>query len=209
MTDETNDEAEPIEDLPTEQLSTNPMAERGFKLGPKDFELITRGLTLLGEAAKQHGEPQYEKHCANLIARLAENVHAGEGMNPAQIQAHGRRIEQALRGVAAGEAGADEAVVRAVGTMLASMVRLEADPAFKVGMTCSQLVQAGTIETGKAMALAALSSFQALLQSAQADWTAEGWSAAGTPEVVQWILDMLSIGIDNVREGHAPWPADG
>lgn len=200
---------EPIgADDSTTRLTGNLMAEVGLRLSPRDFDLISHGLTVLGEGGKRNGDPSAERYCSNLIGRLAEAVHAGEGMSAAQVQAHGRRIEIAMQKAAVGQPGAEDEVVKAMGTMFAAMWRLEADPSYKVGITCAQLVKEGTAQTSKAMMVAGLSALLTLLKSAQSEWAAAEWSASAD-SIVQWIVDTVACGIDNVKDGHPPWIIEG
>ena len=183
--------------------SKSPYVGRGLILTAHEYELATQALTMLGEIAEKQNEHRAKQQCHQLIHRMTQVVHAGEGLTPEAAQRYGTRIAKAMESAAADLPGSDNELVQAVGMLIAASVRLDADPADKIGLMLSQLVRNASHEGSRVVAVVFLRELCGILDDAKAGWTSEGWP---TPEeTMQWIAAVVRTGVDNIAAGLDPW----
>ena len=108
-----------------------------------------------------------------------------------------------MESAAADRPGSDNELVQAVGMLIAASVRLDPDPADKIGLMLSQLVRNASHEGSRIVAVVFLRELCGILDDAKTGWAAEGWP---TPEeTMQWIVDVVRTGVDNIEAGADPW----
>jgi hypothetical protein len=185
----------------SEQPAANPYVERGLILSPSEYDLITGALTELAEKADRENAPQIRPACIKLIVRMKQIVHAGEGMTPEVAERYGRRIVKSM------EDGDPVAISRNVGDMLAASLRLEADPADKIGEMLANLASTTAAEMGRAAVTISLQQLGQVLAESKDAWAKAGWTVTAE-EVVTWATDLVSLGAQNVADGFPPWAFD-
>jgi len=183
--------------------SKNPYVGRGLILTTNEYELASQALTMLGEIAEKENEHLVKRRCHQLIHRMTQVMHAGEGMTPESAQRYGARIANAMQAAAVGHPEADTELVQAVGMLIAASVRLDADPADKIGLMLSQLVRTASHEGSRVVAVMFLRDLTGILEDAHAGWTADGWPAP--VETLQWVSEVVKTGVDNIEAGLDPW----
>jgi len=187
--------------------SKNPYVGRGLILSEIEYELCTQALTVLGELSEKQGEPRIKVRCHQLMHQMTGVVHAGEGLSPEQAQRYGQRILNAMQAAATGRVGAEEELIQAVGMLIAASVRIEADPADKIGLMLSQFVRSAAEQGSRVIAVAFMREMAAILGDAETEWKAADWPV--TPaEVHEWIASVLATGIENIEAGREPWAQD-
>lgn len=178
----------------------NPYIERGLVLSPDEYNLASGALTLLADHADANSHPEVRGHCVKLIVRMKHIVHAGEGMTPEVTERYGRRIAKAV------ELGKPEAIERGVADLLAASLRLDADPAEKIGLMLAQLCGQSVQSLSRQITQTTLTELDRILADAGTDWERDGWPTPA--EILAWLRELVSLGAQNVAEGHDPWVGD-
>lgn len=178
-------------------MPDNPYIDRGVVMSEEEHQLVSVGLTALAESASQKGDPSLHNKCVKLIVRLKQCVHAGEGLTPEVAERYGRRIARAI------ELGNGAAVERGVADLMAASLRLDPDPAEKVGVMLSQLARTSAAETAKANCIAWLKRLVEILGETNNEFARDGFPSGKV--VLEWVIEVVGAGLDDVRAGHAPW----
>ena len=175
----------------------NPYVGRGLILTPNELELVAGGLTLLAERASQQGHRDVRNDVVKFMVRLKQIEHAGEGMTPETSERYGRRIAKAM------ETANPEAISRGVADLLAVSIRLDPDPADKIGVMLSELVRNSVGHTAKARCVEWFNQLILTFDEAAAAWDTEGWP---TPQqTLEWVTAVVRRGAENLEAGHDPW----
>lgn len=176
----------------TEEIKRNPYIDRGLVLNQTEYDLISHALTTLATLAEQNNEVQFQNRCVRLIVRIKQIPIAGDGLNKDIAERYGRRIAEAM------ESGNAALVGRGVADLLAASLRLDADPADKIGVMLSDMVRASSAETGKVLILQWFTDLQGVLAAAIEGWDESGWP---TPkETLEWTVELIKAGAENVRD---------
>ena len=184
MTDSTND-------------PTNPYVGRGLILTHHEFELVSAGLTMFAEKASEQGQRDVRNDIVKFMVRLKQIEHAGEGMTPETSERFGRRIAKAM------ETANADALSRGVADLMAAMIRLDPDPAEKIGIMLSEMVRNGVGETARARCVEWFNQLILTIEGASAAWDTEGWP---TPQQsLEWVTSVVRGGTENLEAGHEPW----
>ena len=178
-------------------MSDNPYVNRGIVLTPEDFNLASTGLTVMAAQADKENHPEISARCVKLIVRLQGCQFAGAGMTPEAAERYHRRIYNAM------QTGNPEAISRGLTDLIAAMIRIDADPAEKIGEMLSELTRVSIAATTQAKVVEWLDELSKTLADASAEWASGEWPSAA--DVMQWVTDTVSAGVVNVRNGHAPW----
>ncbi len=189
----------------TEEAKKNPYAETGAFLTEAEFNIIVAAMAMYTEHAIKQGQPDVVRLGRGLVVRLNHVIHAGTGLSPEQTRGYGNEIAKAMAYAASGAPDGDDVLTQTIGAYLAASIRTEADPAAKIGVVCAQMVRHGANEIGKHIGLGFMNKLAEILNDAALAWDKDGWTVTGK-EQLQWVLDLLGFGAENVAEGRLPWP---
>jgi hypothetical protein len=192
----------------TEQVKKNPYAETGAFLTEAEFNILVTAVAMFTEHAIKQGNTEAVRPARSLIVRLNHVIHAGEGLSAEQTQGYGAEIAKAMAYAASGADDGDDVLTKTIGAYLAACIRTEADPAERVGLVCAQMVRHGANEIGKHIGLGFMNKLAEILTEAGVAWERDGWTKATAKEQLQWIMDLLGFGAENIAAGQLPWPDD-
>lgn len=182
---------------PSSTDPTNPYVGRGLLLQPHEYDLVSMGLTMLAEQALEKGQRDVRNQVVKFMVRLKQIQHAGEGMTPETAERFGKRIAKAM------ESGNPDAISRGVADLLAASLRLDADPAEKIGEMLAELVRSSVAYTARMRCTEWFNQIVLTIDEAVADWDNEGWPKS--QDVASWIADVVRRGSENLHAGHEPF----
>ena len=192
-------------DTTESETTKNPYVQTGVFLTEPEFNILMTAVALFTEHAIKQGNVEVVRPARGLIVRLNHVIHAGQGLSPEQTQTYGQEIAKAMAYAASGADDGDDVLTQTIGAYLAASIRTEADPAERVGQVCAQMVRHGANEIGKHIGIGFMNKLAQILGEAAMAWEKDGWTVTGK-EQVQWVLDLLGFGAENIAAGQLPWP---
>ncbi len=175
---------------------TNPIAEQGLLLSPREYDVLSKVVAAFAEQSKT-AEPTVSRLLIRVLGRMGQAQQAPAGLRDDQLQHYQAQIHDAF-------AKQDErALAQSVENLVAATVRTDADPAQKVARYLLELVAQLLVAQARHGA-ATLRRLSAMLDDATQAWGGEGWPDA--KGVAAWIRDVVAIGADNLEDGEDPWP---
>ena len=176
----------------------NAIATQGLVLDEKEYEVISNVLAATAKHVKSK-QPEIFKVLQRVIGRASQAQQNGSGIRPDQLTIYQKRIHDAF-------AGHDEVALKlAVEDLIASTLRTTADPGLKVARYLMQLVS----EVLAAQARHGYRTLERLseqLDEAVLDWDGEeGGNWPPAKDAVQWIVDVVKAGKDDLELGHEAW----
>lgn len=181
-------------------MSDNPTyKDRGLMLSEQEHQWIHTGLQLLGEKIQAEHPQEIDKlgPIGRLAIRIGHVVHGGEGIPEAITERYTRLLDRAML------SGNPDATARALAALFAAVIRLDPDPAEHLGTMLVQMMNANAKLESHAYMVGWLGRLQEILQTAKMDFDAGAYPSAA--ETLQWTIDTVTAGADDLRGGHEPW----
>jgi len=180
-------------------LERNEIATQGLVLSDKEYEVVANLLA----ASAQHvrgKQPEVFKVLQRVLGRLSQAQQKGAGVRADQLEIYQKRIHDAF-------AEHDETKLKlAVEDLVASTLRTDADPGLKVARYLMQLVSE-VLAAQARHGFMTLTKLDEQLDQAVTDWNEnKDWPAA--PEAVQWVVDLVKAGRDDLELGQEAWASD-
>lgn len=179
----------------------NPYVGRGIIFTPEEYGMFENVLVQVVQNAEKFNRPEMKKLALDLMPRLQQAVHAGEGLSERAKKKYDGMLVDAF------SQGNFEKFTEVLDAFIQSAARLEADPAKACASilvsALAQLVQAQGVQTTADVLLAPV--------IAKLDTTAkevaEGWSPTAA-DLLKYLRDWVDYGRQNAIEGLPPWPSE-
>jgi hypothetical protein len=174
---------------------------------PSQYELLQMGLTIIMQATdqqlkdgppeKRHENQERFREAASLSNNLAQNIMHGEGLTTELRQKFEQRIAVAHQN------NDEVGVLRVLRDLIASLVRLEPDPAKAVAnIAMKGIMRANSAQAGDVF----IPLVQKKLVGLKDDYATEGYPSA--QELLIYLDEWLAFGHANLKNGEEAWPGD-
>lgn len=177
----------------------NEIVERGFVPSPEEYQLLSNMLAQFEQAAKQEGNRDLRLMIRAVLGRLSQVVQAPGGLRPEQIENYRARAREGL------EQRDSNKLVGGIQDLIAATLRTDPDPAEKIAVYLLQLV-GDLMMAHRSSDYAVLERLSGELDASRSEWDASGWPT--TQDVIQWLVEIIEIGKDNLAGGRDPWPSE-
>lgn len=163
----------------------------------EQYKLMQFALTVLAKAAEEQGETKTHHDVLRLSSELEQNIHRGQGM-PVELK---KRFENRIS--VAQQQGDGHQLTRILRDFIAAQMRVEADPAVAIANTCMSAMVKANMAHAASMFIPIV---QKKLAGMQVDYYKDGYPEA--KDLLDFLNDWLSYGLDNLNVGDEPWPED-